>query len=145
MSLDFLLPLLDTHRQPWVSRPEAVAMLCFSSGLVEGGAEVPRLEFRAVAAMQVGAAEAEALPYGTPGPGWGWGWDPVDSQLFPLDPDAQALPCTCCCRHPQSHSHRADSLGSHRSDPRTQAGREEGGWRKERKTWARRGPSGARG
>lgn len=56
-----------------------------------------------------------------------------------------ALRNTCCCRHPQSHSHRADSLGSHRSDPRTQAGREEGGWRKERKTWARRGPSGARG
>lgn len=53
-------------RQPWVSRPEAVAMLCFGSGLVEGGAEVPRLEFLAAAAVQVGAAEAEALPCGTP-------------------------------------------------------------------------------
>ena len=73
MSFDFPLPLLDTHRQPGVSRLETVAMLCFSSGLVEGGTEVPRLEFLAAAAMQVGAAEAEALPCRTPGPEWGWG------------------------------------------------------------------------
>lgn len=62
VSLDFLLPLLDTHRQLGVSRPEALAMLCFGSGLVEGGTEVPRLEFLAAASTQVGAAEAEALP-----------------------------------------------------------------------------------
>lgn len=39
---------------------------------------------------------------------------------------AQALLCTCCCRHPQSHSHRAGSLESHCLDPRTQAVRENG-------------------
>lgn len=127
VSLDFPLPLLDTHRQPGVSRPEALATLCFGSGLVEGGAEVPRLGFLAAAAMQVGAAEAEALPCRTPGPEWGWERDTVDSQLSPQDPDPQALPCTCCCRHPQSHSRRADSLESHHSDPRTQAVREKGG------------------
>ena len=83
MSFDFPLPLLDTHRQPGVSRLETVAMLCFSSGLVEGGTEVTRLEFLAAAAMQVGAAEAEALPCRTPGPEWGWGWDTVDSPAPP--------------------------------------------------------------
>lgn len=86
MSLDFPLPLLDTHRQLGVSRLEAAAMLCFGSGLVEGGAEVPRLEFLAAAAMQVGAAEAEALPCRTPGPEWGWGWDTVDSPTLSAGP-----------------------------------------------------------
>lgn len=72
MSLDFFLPLLllNTHRQLGVGRLEALAKLSFSSGLVEGSAEEPRLEIMAVAAVEVGAAQAEALLCRTPRPVW---------------------------------------------------------------------------
>lgn len=67
LSLGFLLPLhlLDTHRQPGVSWLEALAKLGFGSSLVEGSAEVPRLKFMATAAMEMGAAQTEDLPYRT--------------------------------------------------------------------------------
>lgn len=49
-------------RQPRVSWLEALAKLGFSSGLVEGSAEVPRLEFVAATATEVGTAQTAALP-----------------------------------------------------------------------------------
>lgn len=68
LSLDFLLPLPlpDTHRQPGVGWLEVLAKLGFGSGLVKGSTEVPRLEFMAAAAMEMGAAQTEALPCRTP-------------------------------------------------------------------------------
>lgn len=68
LSLDFLLPLpvLDTYRKPGISWLEALAKLGFSSGLVKGGTEVPRLELMAAAAMEMGAAQTQALPCRTP-------------------------------------------------------------------------------
>lgn len=53
-------------RQLGVSWLEALAKLSFSSGLVKGSTEVPRLEFIAAAAMEMGAAQTEALPCRTP-------------------------------------------------------------------------------
>ena len=65
------LLLLDTHRQQGVSWLEALAKFSFSSGLVKGNTEVPRWEF--MAAMEVGVAQAEALPSRTPELMWGQG------------------------------------------------------------------------